>query len=85
VCMSVAVITWRLLSHCLAVGIFAELFPSNSCLCWLHNSGFQQTCHMCSSDFVFSYGMGSVAEDLGNICHITFFRPHSQSIFVLHF
>jgi hypothetical protein len=28
-------------SHCLAVGMFAEPFPSNGCLCWLHNSGFQ--------------------------------------------
>jgi hypothetical protein len=34
-----------LLSHCLVTGVLEELFPSNGCLCWLHNSGFQQTCH----------------------------------------
>jgi hypothetical protein len=43
-CMSVATITWRLLNYCLATGVFAETFPSNGCLCWLHNSGFHQTC-----------------------------------------
>jgi hypothetical protein len=37
-CMSVAEITWRLLSHCLLTGVFAEPFPSNGCLCWLRNS-----------------------------------------------
>jgi hypothetical protein len=26
-------------------GLFTEPFPSNGCLGWLHNSGFQQTCH----------------------------------------
>jgi hypothetical protein len=31
-------IMWRLLSHCLATGVFTEPFPSNGCLCWLHNS-----------------------------------------------
>jgi hypothetical protein len=41
----VAAITWRLLSHCLAVGVFAEPFLSNSCLCWLRNCGLQQTYH----------------------------------------
>jgi hypothetical protein len=44
-CVFVAAITWRLLSHCLATGAFTEPFPSNRCLCWLHNCGFQQTCH----------------------------------------
>jgi hypothetical protein len=33
-CVSVAVITWWLLSHCLATGMFAEPFASNSCLCY---------------------------------------------------
>jgi hypothetical protein len=28
---------------CLATGVFAEPFPINCCLCWLHNYGFQQT------------------------------------------
>jgi hypothetical protein len=28
-----------------ASGVFAEPFPGNGCLCRLHNSGFQQTCH----------------------------------------
>jgi hypothetical protein len=41
----VAAITRRLLSHCLATGVFAEPFPSNGCLCWLHSSGFQHTFH----------------------------------------
>jgi hypothetical protein len=31
-CVSVAVITWRLLSHCLEIGVFTEPFPSNGCL-----------------------------------------------------
>jgi hypothetical protein len=31
--------------HCLATGTSAEPFPTNRCLCWFHNSGFQQTCH----------------------------------------
>jgi hypothetical protein len=34
--MSVAAIAWRLLSHCLATGVFAELLAGN---------GFQQICH----------------------------------------
>jgi hypothetical protein len=41
----VAAITRRLLSHCLATAVFLEPFPSNGCLCWLHNSSFQQICH----------------------------------------
>jgi hypothetical protein len=44
-CVSAAAITWRLLSHCLTTGVFIRLFPSNGSLRWLHNSGFQQTCH----------------------------------------
>jgi hypothetical protein len=42
-CVSVAVITWWLLIHCLTTGFFAEPFHSNGCLFWLHNSGFLQT------------------------------------------
>jgi hypothetical protein len=38
-CMPVVAITWRLLSHCLAMGVFAEPLPSNGCLCYLHSSG----------------------------------------------
>jgi hypothetical protein len=44
-CVSVVAFTRRLLSHCLATSVSTEPFLSNSCLCWLHNSGFQQTCH----------------------------------------
>jgi hypothetical protein len=44
-CVSGVVFTWLLLSHCLATGVFTEPFPSSGCLSWLHNSGFQQTCH----------------------------------------
>jgi hypothetical protein len=40
----VAAFTWWLLSHCLATGVFTEPFLSNGCLCWLHNSVFQQIC-----------------------------------------
>lgn len=29
------IITWYVQSHCLAMGMFSELFYSNSCLCWL--------------------------------------------------
>jgi hypothetical protein len=29
----------------LETGVFAKPFHSNGCLCWLHNSGFQQTYH----------------------------------------
>jgi hypothetical protein len=54
--ISVAAVTWFLLSHCLAmsvclghyslaIDVSAKLFPSNGHLCWLHNSGFQQTYH----------------------------------------
>jgi hypothetical protein len=34
---------------CLATGVFAQPFPSNSCLCWLHNSCLEQICHITSS------------------------------------
>jgi hypothetical protein len=44
--ISMAAVTWHLLSHCLAMGVFAEPYSSNSWLCYLHNSGFQQRCHM---------------------------------------
>jgi hypothetical protein len=37
----VAITGWSLPS----LGVFTELFPSNGCLCWLHSSRFQQTCH----------------------------------------
>jgi hypothetical protein len=30
---------------CLATGVFAEPFPSNGCLCWLHSSCLEQICH----------------------------------------
>jgi superfamily II DNA helicase RecQ len=32
-------------SRWLAMDVFTEPFPSNGCLCWFYNSGFQQTCH----------------------------------------
>jgi hypothetical protein len=38
-------VTWYFLGHCLAMGMFARPFPSECCLCWSHNSGFQQTRH----------------------------------------
>jgi hypothetical protein len=44
-CLSVGVFSRRLLSHCLVTGVFTESFPSNDCLCWLHNSGFQRNSH----------------------------------------
>jgi hypothetical protein len=31
-CVAVAAIKWRLLSYCLATGVFAEPFPSNGCV-----------------------------------------------------
>jgi hypothetical protein len=43
--MSAATIMWWLLSHWLTTGVFTEPSSSNGCLCWLHNSRFQQTCH----------------------------------------
>jgi hypothetical protein len=33
------------LRHCPGTGVSAEPFPSNGRPCWLHNSGFQQTCY----------------------------------------
>jgi hypothetical protein len=45
-CMSLVTIMWRLLSHCPAMGVLTEPFPSNGCLCWFQNSGFQQTRHI---------------------------------------
>jgi hypothetical protein len=47
--VSVAAIMWRLVSHSLATGVFAASFPSNGCLCWLQDPGFQQTCHSINS------------------------------------
>jgi hypothetical protein len=44
-CVSVATITRRLQSHCLATGVFTEPFRGNGYFCWLHHSCFQQTCH----------------------------------------
>jgi hypothetical protein len=44
-------ITWRLLSHWLAIRAFREQLRSNGCLCWRHNSGFQQTCHIIEQHF----------------------------------
>jgi hypothetical protein len=38
-------VTPCLQGHSIAMGVFAEPFPRNSCLCWFHSSGFQQTCH----------------------------------------
>jgi hypothetical protein len=29
----------------LATGMFAESFPYNGCVCWLHSSCFEQICH----------------------------------------
>jgi hypothetical protein len=40
----IAAIIWRLLNHCLTTGLSAAV-THNGYLCWLHNSGFQQTCH----------------------------------------
>jgi hypothetical protein len=37
---------WHLPSQRPATGVFAESFPSNGFVCWRHNSGFQQTCHI---------------------------------------
>jgi hypothetical protein len=34
---------------CLATGVFAEPFPSNSGLCWLHSSCLEQICHSINS------------------------------------
>jgi hypothetical protein len=34
-----------LCSCCLAMSMFTEPFPTNCCLCWLPNSGYQQTWH----------------------------------------
>jgi hypothetical protein len=34
---------------CLAVGMFAEPFPSNDRLCWLHSSCLEQICHIAPS------------------------------------
>jgi hypothetical protein len=48
-CTSVVASVWWLLSHCLAMGVFTEPFPSNGCLYWLHNFGCQQTYHISPS------------------------------------
>jgi hypothetical protein len=42
----IAAIIWRLLSHCLATGMFTELIPNNGCPYFLHNSDYQQTCRI---------------------------------------
>jgi hypothetical protein len=40
-----SVIVACLRSYCLATGVFAEPFPKNDCLCWLHSSCLEQICH----------------------------------------
>jgi hypothetical protein len=47
-CVSVAAVTWF---SCCAKD-FTEPLPSNGRLFWLHNSGFEQTCH---NSIIFSY------------------------------
>jgi hypothetical protein len=44
-CVSFAAIRWRLLSPCLAMGVFAKPFHISCCLCCLHNYGFKQIRH----------------------------------------
>jgi hypothetical protein len=46
-CLVMALVLCMLWSCCLTTGMFAELFPSNGCLCWLHSSCFDQICHNC--------------------------------------
>jgi hypothetical protein len=45
-CVFVAAFTWRLLSLCLATGVFTEPFPSNGCHSWA-----QLTSHNIKMDF----------------------------------
>jgi hypothetical protein len=44
-CVSVEVITWRLFSHGLEMGVFTEPFPKDGCFFWLHSSCFEQICN----------------------------------------
>jgi hypothetical protein len=53
--VSAAATTWRLMGRCVATDVSAEPFLINSCLCWLHNSGFQQTCHKTYTDLLLKY------------------------------
>jgi hypothetical protein len=60
--MPVATITWWLLSCCLTTAMFLEPFHNNGCLCWLHNSCFEQICHIimtCSTELIL-YHEGSL-------------------------
>jgi hypothetical protein len=43
--VNMAAVVWRLLSHCLAMYVFIEPFPSNGRLCWFHNPGFEPSSH----------------------------------------
>jgi hypothetical protein len=43
--VSAAAITYPLLSPCLSTAALAKPLPSNGCLCWLPNSGFQEAYH----------------------------------------
>jgi hypothetical protein len=37
--VSISVVAWHPLNHCLTADVFTEPFPQNGCLCWLHSSG----------------------------------------------
>jgi hypothetical protein len=45
ICINIADTMWYVPNNCLTTAMLADLFHRNSCLCWLHNSGCQQTCH----------------------------------------
>jgi hypothetical protein len=52
-----------LLHHRLATVMFAEPFASKGCLCWLQNSGVQQTCHNTSVKFSYKYIVDKVSQE----------------------
>jgi hypothetical protein len=42
---------------CLAMTVFAEPFPSNGCLLWLHNSFLEQICHNIPYIYIIQYSI----------------------------
>jgi hypothetical protein len=60
---------FRVMKLLLAMGMFAESFPINSCLCWLYSSCLEQICHIVSSLKLLV---------LSSLRHVTMEREHPE-------
>jgi hypothetical protein len=48
--------------------VFAELFPSNGCPCWFHNSCFEQICHSIFAKYGISLNAAALNQDFSVFC-----------------